>query len=167
MDEGTTRVRANACIAAAAIVLAMFAGVGLAGPAAAADDCTLLGADDLERVLDIPFEAQPPVGPSCLFLSAKGARSSIVTAFAEERSPTAIADGKKQLRKQPGARVLRGVGDLAVLTTEPTTDPTGDDTLGLVIFRGNQFASVGITVAGKTPTTKQMRRLGKIVAAQL
>ncbi len=73
----------------------------------------------------------------------------------------------RQLRDQSGARVLQGIGDLAVLTTEPKTDPTGDDTLGVTIFGGKHFASLGVTIEGATPTTKQMRRLGKILAARL
>lgn len=154
----------------ALVAVGVLAGFGPASPAAgaAADDCPLISSVQLERVLDVPYEAQPPVGPSCLFLSTQDApRSSIVTAFSEERSSASIADGKRQLRKQADARVLRGIGDFTVLTTEPKTDPTGDDTLGLAVFQGNGFATIGVTIAGVTPTTKQMRRLGKILAANL
>jgi hypothetical protein len=138
-----------------------------AGAAAATDGCELITAAELERVLDIPFEPQSPVGPSCLFLSATGAQPAIVTVFSEERSAADIADGKRLQRKQPGAKVLRGVGDLAVLATEAKTDPSGDDTLGLTVFKGNHFGALGITIAGVTPTTKQMRQLGKILAKRL
>lgn len=151
-----------------AVALAVGLLAGSAGtPAAAADGCPLISAAELERVLAIPFDPQPPVGPSCLFLSAQGAPSAIVTVFAEQRSAADIAAGKQLQRRQPGARVLRGVGDLAVLATEPKTDPTGDDTLGLTVFQGNHFGALGITIAGETPTTKQMRRLGKLLAKRL
>jgi hypothetical protein len=155
---------------AALLVVGLLGGTAATGQAAGAPDtpgCPLITAPELERVFDLPFEPQAPVGPSCLFLSAKGARPAIVTAFAEERSAAAIASGKRLLRKQPGALVLRGVGDLAILTAEPKTDPTGDTTLGLVVFQGKDFGTVGVTIAGVTPTTKQMRRLGKILAARL
>jgi hypothetical protein len=167
MDR-SARVGTQRRWAAALLVAGVLAGFAAAAPAtAAADDCALIGAGDLERVLHIPYEAQTGVEPSCLFLSAKGARSSIVTAFGEERSATAIAEGKRQMRAASGARVLKGIGDLAILTTEPKADPTGDETLGLAVFDGNEFASIGITIAGRTPTTKEMRRLGKILAANL
>jgi hypothetical protein len=157
-------------LAAAVLVVGILTGTVATSPAAGAaatDGCALITAAELERVLDIPFEAQSPVGPSCLFLSAQGAPSAIVTAFSEERSAANIASGKRLQRKQPGARVLRGVGDLTILATEPKTDPTGDTTLDLVVFKGTNFGALAITIAGVTPTTKQMRRLGKILAKAL
>jgi len=138
-----------------------------AAAAAAEDGCTLITAAELERVLDIPYEPQSPVGPSCLFLSAQGATPSIVTAFSEQRSAADIASGKRLQRKQPGAKVLRGVRDLAIVATEPKTDPTGDATLDLVVFKGTNFGALAITIAGVTPTTKQMRQLGKILSKRL
>ena len=138
-----------------------------AAPAATDDGCALITAAELERVLDIPFDPQPPVGPSCLFLSAQGARPSIVTVFSEARSAADIASGKRLQREQPGAKVLRRVGDLAIVATEPKTDPSGDSTLDLVVFKGNDFGALSITIAGVTPTTKQMRQLGKILAKRL
>jgi hypothetical protein len=175
---GTGRVGRRATALTAAVLVAgllnalpigaaITSQVTRAGAGAVADGCTLISAAELERVLTIPFDPQPPVGPSCLFLSAQGATSSIVTVFSEQRSASDIASGKQLQRRQPGARVLRGVGDLAVLATEPKTDPTGDDTLGLTVFKGNRFGALGITIAGETPTTKQMRRLGKILAKRL
>lgn len=143
------------------------AGAAFATAGTGTDGCTLISAAELERVLDISYEPQEPVGPSCLFLSAQGATPSIVTVFSEERSADDIAEGKRTQRRQPGARVLRGVRDLAIVATEPKTDPTGDDTLGLTVFKGNRFAALGITIAGVTPTTRQLRQLGKILAKRL
>ena len=153
-----------------ALVVGILTGTAAASPAAGAvatDGCKLITAAELERVLDIPFEPQSPVGPSCLFLSAQGATPSIVTVFSEERSGADIASGKRLQRKQPGAKVLRGVRDLAIVATEPKTDPTGDTTLDLVVFQGTDFGALAVTIAGVTPTTKQMRQLGKILSKAL
>jgi len=138
-----------------------------AGTAAASDGCALITAAELERVLDIPYEPQSPVGLSCLFLSAQGATPSIVTVFSEARSAADIAGGKRLQRKQTGAKVLRGVRDLAIVATEPKTDPTGDSTLDLVVFKGTNFGALAITIAGVTPTTKQMRTLARTMAKRL
>ena len=157
-------------LAAAVLVVGIVTGTAATAAAAAAvatDGCKLITAAELERVLDIPFEPQSPVGPSCLFLSAQGATPSIVTVFSEERSAADIASGKRLQRKQPGAKVLRGVRDLAIVATEPKTDPTGDSTLDLVVFKGTDFGALAVTIAGVTPTTKQMRQLGKIVSKRL
>jgi hypothetical protein len=173
------RVRRCATLLAATVLVAslLAAATGPAARAAVATAtagtgtgtgrCELISAAELERVLDIPYEPQAPVGPSCLFLSAQGATPSIVTVFSEERSAANIAEGKRTQRRQPGAEVLRGVRDLAIVATEPKTDPTGDDTLGLTVFKDNSFGALGITIAGVTPTTKQMRQLGKILAKRL
>jgi len=158
-------------LAAAVLVVGIVTGAAPTSQAAAAavatDGCEVITAAELERVLDIPYEPQSPVGPSCLFLSAQGATPSIVTAFSEERSAADIASGKRLQRKQPGAKVLRGVRDLAIVATEPKTDPTGDSTLDLVVFKGTDFGALAVTIAGVTPTTKQMRQLGKIVSKRL
>jgi hypothetical protein len=162
--------RCTALLAAAVLVVGLPAGTAATAAAAAAvtpDGCKLITAAELERVLDIPYEPQSPVGPSCLFLSAQGATPSIVTVFSEERSGANIASGKRLQRKQPGARVLRGVHDLAILATEPKTDPTGDTTLDLVVFKGTDFGALAITIAGVTPTTKQMRTLARTMAKRL
>ena len=170
------RVRGCATLLTAAVFAAAVLGVGLsagtattaaAAAAVATDGCKLITAAELERVLDIPYEPQSPVGPSCLFLSAQGATDSIVTVFSEERSAADIASGKRLQRRQPGARVLRGVRDLAILATEPKTDPSGDTTLDLVVFKGTDFGALAITIAGVTPTTKQMRTLARTMAKRL
>jgi len=166
------RVRRSATLLATAVLVvgilaAMATTSEAATTAAATDGCTLITAAELERVLDIPFDPQPPVGPSCLFLSAQGARPSIVTVFSEARSAADIASGKRLQREQPSAKVLRRVGDLAIVATEPKTDPSGDSTLDLVVFKGNDFGALSITIAGVTPTTKQMRALARTMAKRL
>ena len=162
---------ATVLVLAAVLVVGIVTGAAAtsqaAGAVATTDGCELITAAELERVLDIPFDPQSPVGPSCLFLSAQGATPSIVTVFSEERSAADIASGKRLQRKQPGAKVLRGVRDLAIVATEPKTDPTGDSTLDLVVFKGTDFGALAVTIAGVTPTTKQMRQLGKIVSKRL
>ena len=162
--------RYTALLAAAVLVVGLPAGTATTAAAAAAvatDGCKLITAAELERVLYIPYEPQSPVGPSCLFLSAQGATPSIVTAFSEQRSAADIASGKRLQRKQPGAKALRGVHDLAILATEPKTDPTGDTTLDLVVFAGTDFGALAITIAGVPPTTKQMRTLARTMAKRL
>jgi len=162
--------RCTALLAAAVLVVGLSAGTATPSQAAGAvatDGCELITAAELERVLDIPYEPQSPVGPSCLFLSAQGATDSIVTVFSEQRSAADIASGKRLQRKQPGARVLRGVRDLAILSPEPKTDPSGDTTLDLVVFKGTSFGALAITIAGVPPTTTQMRQLGKILSKRL
>jgi len=162
--------RRTALLAAAVLVVGLAAGTAApsqAAGAAAPDGCKMITAAELERVLDIPYEPQSPVGPSCLFLSAQGATPSIVTVFSEERSAADIASGKRLQPRQPGARVQRREPDLAILATEPKTDPSGDTTLDLVVFKGTDFGALAVTIAGVTPTTKQMRQLGKILAKRL
>ena len=164
------RVRGCATLLTTVLVVGIVTGAAATSQAAGAvatDGCELITAAELERVLDIPYEPQSPVGPSCLFLSAQGATDSIVTVFSEERSAADIASGKRLQRKQPGARVLRGVRDLAILSPEPKTDPSGDTTLDLVVFKGTSFGALAITIAGVTPTTKQMRTLARTMVKRL
>lgn len=152
---------------------ALLAAVGLVAlpstvAAAATDGCALITARELERVLDLRFSPNP-VGPSaCLWLSEDPDTLGEVGVSADASfSKDVIATGKRSERKEPGAVVLKGVGDLAILRPQPQTTPSGTTTLGVIVFEGTTVGQVAVTIEGATPTTKQMRSLAKILVKRI
>lgn len=161
------RVRPGAWIASAVLALVVAAPLP-ASAAAKTTACSLITAKELRRVLHTSFTSEPGGPTACLWLSSDdGPLAEVNVSLIDSLSAQQIADGKREERTQPGAVVLKGVGDLAIVRPEPKTDTSGNTTLGLLVFEGPIVGQVAVTIDGETPTTKQIRRLAKAMVSRL
>lgn len=159
------RHRIGAMVVMIALVVALSATAATAAPA---KGCDLITARELERVLGLQFTPNPVGATSCLWLSDDPARPAIIDVVADDSlPPKLIAGSKRSERKLPGAKLLKGIGDLAILAPLAKTDPTNDTTLSLIVYEGDVVGRLAVTTAGQAPTTKQMRLLGRILAKRL
>ncbi len=161
------RVRPGAWIASAVLALVVAAPLP-ASAAAKTTACSLITAKELRRAFDTSFTPEPGGRTACLRLSSEtGPLAQVTVSIIDSLSAQQIAGGKRAERKQPGAVVLKSVGDLAVMRPEPKTDTSGNTTVGLLVFEGSTVGQVAVTIDGETPTTKQMRTLAKAMAKRL
>ncbi len=150
------------------VMIGLLVGLPTAAVAAApAEGCDLITASELHRVLGVGLTSEPVGKSNCYWLSEDPGIAEVAVTADRSRTAADIKVGKRSLRKETGATVLKGIGDLAILTPAPTTSPADVTTLALVVFVGTDFGQLSVTLSEIAPTTKQMRHLGKILAARL
>ncbi len=150
-------------------MLAAGASAGIVVPAAATNvprPCDLVSAADLRDALDVRFEVLFTDDASlCSWASEVDEPAVGVDLTITELRKQALADAKDFERDQDGARVVRGLGDLAVTSTHKGSP--GATTGTLVVFEGSEVVQIAVTDSRRTPTRRQLVRLGREAVANL
>lgn len=146
------------------LALAMTVVLGVVGtPALGATTttapCDLLTSDELDEVLGVRLEVLFTDDQSiCSWAPPPGEPTSLEVTVVHSKLPKkSIEAGKREERRQPGAVVVKGLGDFAIFRTSKTSPAV--TSAQLHVFEGNEVITVDVT-AEDVPTKRQMRRLG-------
>jgi hypothetical protein len=139
---------------------------GTAGASGSPTPCKVLTAKQLQRVLDSSFEVLFTDRQTiCSWASASAAPAVGVDVTIRKVPKETLASAKQFEQEQEGAQVLKGIGDLAVLSSL-TLSPSAS-TANLTVFEGRDVITISVTDSRSESTPRQMRRLGTAAVARI